>query len=53
MFPNTQETAKNTSARKRNQSYLNKQGVVTTNTPLEPFATGIKVFDQRKYTLIA
>jgi len=30
-----------------------KQGVVTTNSLVEPSATGIKVFDQRKYTLIA
>jgi len=30
-----------------------KQGVVTTNSLVEPSATGIKVFDRRKYTLIA
>jgi len=29
------------------------QGVVTTNSLVEPSATGIKVFDRRKYTLIA
>jgi len=29
------------------------QGVVTTNSLVQPSATGIKVFDQRKYTLIA
>jgi len=32
---------------------LTGQGVVITNSPVEPSATGIKVFDQRKYTLIA
>ena len=31
---------------------LKIQGVVTTNSPVEPSATGIKVFDQQKYTLI-
>ena len=29
------------------------QGVVTTNSPVDPSATGIKVFDGRKYALIA
>ena len=29
------------------------QGVVTLTRPVEPFATGIKIFDRRKITLIA
>ena len=29
------------------------QGVATTNRPVEPSATGIKVFDRQNYTLIA
>ena len=33
--------------------YRKIQGVVTINSPVEPSATGIKVFDRRKYALIA
>ena len=29
------------------------QGVVTLIAPVEPFATGIKIFDWRNFTLIA